>query len=184
MGQKVAKHQILERVEFDVALPNGARALDVALSIGVEHVLHQFRRHIVHVLEADDRARHARLEADLQRTLGDVLGQIADPLQIAGDADRADDFAQVDRHRLPAGDGQNRLLLDLALQRVEAGIGPHDLMGERHVGLAQRVHRVDHHFLGDAAHLGDAPLEQIELFVVGFDGMIDHGSYSLSQTGR
>ncbi len=43
----------------------------------------------------------------------------------------ADDFAQVIGHRLPARDGQRRLLLDLALQRVEAGIGLHHLLRQR-----------------------------------------------------
>ena len=134
VGQQVAKHRVFERVEFGVALPDRARAFDVALRVGVEHVLHQLGRHFVHVLEADDRARHARLETDLHRALGDVLGEVADPFEIAGDADRADDFAKVDRHRLSARDGEDRLLLDLALQRVETRIGRHDLMGERDVG--------------------------------------------------
>ena len=52
------------------------------------------------------------------------------------------------------------------------------------VGVGQRVHGVDDHLLGDAAHFGDAALERIELPVVGLDGMIDHGSHSLSRTGR
>jgi hypothetical protein len=47
----------------------------------------------VHVLDADDGARNPRFDADLDRTLGDVLGQIADPLEIAGDANRANDLA-------------------------------------------------------------------------------------------
>ena len=53
-----------------------------------------------------------------------------------------------------------------------------DLMGERGVAGAERVHRVDHHFLGDAAHLGDAALEQVEILVVGADCMlmVDHGN--------
>ncbi len=32
---------------------------------------------------------------------------------------RADDLAQIDRHRLAAGDGQHGFFLDLALQRVD-----------------------------------------------------------------
>ena len=55
--------------------------------------------------------------------LGDILGEIADPLEIVGDPQRADDIAQIDRHRLPPGDGQHRLFLDLALQRVDGGVG-------------------------------------------------------------
>ncbi len=121
---------------------------------------------------------------ELHRALGDVLGQIADPLEIAGDADGADQLAQVHRHRLAARDGHDRHVLDFALQRVEAGVGGHHLVREHGVGVGQRVHGVDHHLLGDAAHFGDAALERIELPVVGLDGMIDHGSHSLSRTGR
>ena len=135
-------------------------------------------------LQADDRARHPRFDADLQRPFGDVLGEVADPLEVAGDADRADDLAQIDGHRLTPRDGEDRLLLDLALQRVEARVGGDDLIGERGVGLAQRVHRVDHHLLGDAAHLGDPPLESVEFLVVRSDGVIDHGACSFSRTGR
>ena len=47
-------------------------------------------------------------------------------------------------------------------------------MGERGVGGGERIHGVDHHFLGEAAHLGDAPLEQVEVLVVGSDGMLVH----------
>ena len=91
------------------------------------------------------------------------------------------DLAQVHRHRLAPGDGHDRQLLDLALQRVETRIGGDDLMGERRVGVGERVHGVDHHFLGDAAHFGDAALERVELLVVGLDGMFDHGVHSLAE---
>ena len=131
-------------------------------------------REVVHVLDADDGARNPEFEADLDRALGDVLGQISDPLEIAGDANGADDLAQVDRHRLAARDRQDRLLLDLALQHVEPRIRRYDLMGERGVGGGERIHGVDHHFLGEAAHLRDAPLEQVEVLVVGSDGMLVH----------
>ena len=167
VGQEIAEHRVFEGVEIDVALPDLARALGVALGVGVEHVLHQFGRDLVHVLEADDGARNPRLGADLDRALGDVLGEVADPLEIAGDADGADQLAQIDRHRLAPRDGHHREILDLALQRVEARIGRDDLMGEDRVRVGERVHGVDHHFLGDAAHFGDAALERVELPVVG-----------------
>ncbi len=135
-------------------------------------------------LEADDLAPGARLAADLERTLGDVLGEIADPFEIAGDADRADDLAQVDRHRLTAGDGEDRVFLDLALQRIEPLVARDDGVGEGGVGIGERVHGVDHHFLGDAAHLGDAALEGFELLVVGFQGVVGHQEASSSRSGQ
>ena len=174
VGEQVAEHPILQRVEFGVALPDRAGALDVALRIGVEHVLQQFGRDFVHVLEADDRARQSRLDADPDRALGDVLGEIADALEIAGDADRADDLAQVHRHRLAARDGEDRRAPRFRAAESRAAGSVATTCARARVGVGQRVHRVDHHLLGDAAHLGDAALERLEFLVVGFDGVIDH----------
>ena len=141
-------------------------------------------REVIHVLDADDGAGNAGFEADLDRALGDVLGEIADPLEIAGDPNGADDLAQVDRHRLAARDRQDRLFLDLALQGIETRVGRNDLMGERRIGGRERIHGVDHHFLGDAAHLGDSTLEQIEVLVVGSDGMLVHHGVASRQPKR
>ena len=184
MRQEIAEHQVFQRVQFDIPLPDVERPLDVALGVGVEHVLHQFGRELVHVLDADDGVGRPAFHADLDRALGDVLGQIADPLEIARNPNGADDLAQVVRHRLPARDRQRRLLLDLALKQVEPGIGLHHLLRKRGVACAQRVHRVDHHFLGQAAHLGDPPLEQVEILVVGSDSMLIRHELILPQPKR
>ena len=184
VGQEVAKHRVFERVEVDVALPHLARPLGVALRISVEHVLHQFGRDLVHVPDSDDCARDPGFDADLDGALGDVLGEVPDPLEIAGHADDPDQLPEIDRHRLAAGDGHHREILDFALQRVEAGIGGDDLMRKDGVGVGQRVDGFAHHLLGDAAHFGDQALERIELPVIGFDGMFDHGACSFSRTGR
>ena len=92
----------------------------VALRIGVEHVLQLHGGDVMHRLEADDGARNARLPGDLGRALGDIFREVANPLDIGGNADRADDLAQVDRQRLPRGDGAHGVILDRSLQRVEA----------------------------------------------------------------
>ncbi len=57
-------------------------------------------------------------------------------------------------------------------------------MGEDRVRIGERVHALDHHFLRDAAHLGNAPLDRVELPVVSFDGMVHDGVCSLSRTGQ
>ena len=64
-----------------------------------------------------------RFGANLERTLGDVLGEIADSLEIAGDANGADELPEVDRHRLASRDGHHREILNRALQDVELRIG-------------------------------------------------------------
>ncbi len=62
------------------------------------------------------------LRVDLYRALGDVLGEVPNPFEIAGNADRGDDLAEIHRHRLAARDGQYRLFLDIPLQQVEARV--------------------------------------------------------------
>ena len=53
-----------------------------------------------------------------------------------------------------------------------------DLMRKHRVGAGERVHGVDHHLFGDAAHFGDQALDRIEFPVVGFDGVVVHGAWS------
>jgi hypothetical protein len=177
MGQEVAEDGVLQLVKVDVALPHFAGAHFVALRIRVEHVLQEFGRHVVHMLEADDRARNPRLRANLHRAFGDILGKIADPFEVASDADGADQFSQVDRYRLAAHDGHHRHVFDLALKRVEARIGRDDLVSEHGDGVGQRVHGVDHHLLRDATHFGDPAAQRVEFLVVGLNRMVDHGSH-------
>ena len=52
-------------------------------------------------------ARHA---------LADVLGEIADPFEIVGDAHHRHQCAQIDRHRLAQRNGRDGFFLDLPLQ--------------------------------------------------------------------
>ena len=109
---------------------------------------------------------------------------IAAALESARQTNGADDLAQVHAHGLASRDGEDGLILDLALQGVETRVGGDHLLRQRHVGIGERVHRLDHHLLGDAAHLGDAALEGTEFLVVGPYGVVDHIFRSLSQTGR
>ncbi len=185
VGQKVAKHRILERVEFGVALPDRARAFDVALGVGVEHVLHQLGRDFVHVLEADrSRAARAPRAPIFIERLAMFLAR--SPTRSRSPATR---IAPMISRRSTAI-GWRRAMVRIACSSISRcsasrrGSVATTCWASVDVGLAQRVHRVDHHFLGDAAHFGDAPLERVEFLVVGFDGVIDHGACSLSRTGR
>jgi phosphate transport system protein len=81
---------------------------------------------------------------------------------------------RIGDHGLSSGDGEDCLLLDLALQGVEPEVRCDHLLRERSVGIRERIHGVDDHFFGDPAHLDDAPCQRVEFLVVGFDGVVDH----------
>ena len=122
---------------------------------------------IAHVLDADDDLLRLELPGDGEGALGDVLGEIADALDVARDADRRDRLAQVDGERLAPRDGQDRVLLDLPLEHVEAGVGGDHRLRQRRVAAHERSDRIDEHLLGDAAHLGDAAAQVLQLEIVG-----------------
>ena len=98
--------------------------------------------------------------------LGDVLAEVADPLEIGRNADRADDLAQIGRQRLTPGDDRAiGLLVDLALRLVEHGVVGNDLAAPGHVGIDQGGDRLVDHALGVAAHGGDLAGEIFQLVV-------------------
>ena len=126
--------------------------------------------------------------------LADVLGEIADALEVVGDAQRAHDLAQIDRHRLAARDGEHRLVLDLALQGVDAGVALDHAPGALDVALGERRDRVGDLLLGKAAHLRDHAGEFLQVDVEGLGGVfVHHGGHPwrarrrrgrLSRSGR
>ncbi len=71
--------------------------------------------------------------------LGGVLAEVADALEIGGDADRTHDLAKVGGHRLAAGDGDDRLVADLAFGVIEDHVVGDDLLGESGVAVDQRA---------------------------------------------
>ena len=112
--------------------------------------------------------------------LADVLGMVADALEVVADAHGADDLAQIDRHRLAAGDGQNRLLLDLVLQGVDRRIPGDDAFRELDIALDQRTDGIGDLLLHEAAHLGDPARDLLQVGVerlgrvVDSDGVFGH----------
>ena len=118
-----------------------------------------------------------RMQVIVERddALADVLGMIADPLEIVADAHGADDFAQVDRHRLPPGDGEDRLFLDLVLQRVDRRIGADHALGKLGVAVEQRPRRIGDLPLGKSAHFGDLARDLLQIGVERLGGMVDSG---------
>ncbi len=91
----------------------------------------------------------------MHAALGDVLGEIADALEVGGDADRHHDLAQVARHRLALGDREDRALLDGELQRVDFLVIGDDDIGKLGVALCKRLDGFGEMILGQPAHLGE-----------------------------
>ncbi len=126
------------------------------------------------MLDAADQLLRGKVAVERDHPLGDVLGEIADALEVVGDAHGGDDLAQVDRHRLAPCDGEDRLLLDLALQRVGGDVRRHHPLRQGGVALDQRVDRVGDLLLGEAAHLGDFARQLLQVGVERLGSVFGH----------
>ena len=115
-----------------------------------------------------------RAFGDGDDALGDVLAEVADALEVGGDADRADHLAQIVGHRLALGDEEDRLVVDLALRLVEEAVVGDDLLGQAGIGIHQRRNRLVDHALGMAAHRRQAVAQIFQLLVIGADDMRVH----------
>jgi hypothetical protein len=91
------------------------------------------------VLDAAQLFLRLVLTVEGQHALRGVLREIADALKVVGDPERRNDFAQVDRHGLAAGNGEDRFFLDFALKIVDRVVGGDDALGERGVALDERI---------------------------------------------
>ena len=137
------------------ALPDLQSFIWIAVNEAVEHggqLRHDKRRH---VLEAAHQRALRIVAAHGDDTLADILGEVADPLEVVGDAQHRHQGAEVDGHRLSQRDRRDGFFLDLPLQRVDCGVRGDHLTGQPDVAPRQRVDRVGDLLLGEAAHLRD-----------------------------
>ena len=129
VGQQFAEDRGIGRVQRLVGGPDGLGAVDVAPGIGIDDVLELNERDLAQMLEPAHQPGRRRLAMDDEHALGDVLGEIADAFEIAGNLQRADDLAQVPRHRLAPGDHRHRHIAGFGLEIVEPFVTLYDERG-------------------------------------------------------
>jgi hypothetical protein len=174
VGQELAEQRGAHGVDLFVALPYRQRLVEVVTGIAVEHLLELSQHQGRHVLNAAQELLRMEVAGDRSHALGDVRGEVADPLEVVGQAQRAHDLAQIDRHGLAARDGEHGLFLDLALQGVDGGIDRHYAARPLEVALGQRIDRIRDLLLGQAAHLRHHAGELLKIDVEGFRRVLVH----------
>jgi hypothetical protein len=147
---------------------------EVARAVRVEHLLDLPQPELRQMLHPDSEFLREWLALDRQSPARDVLSEVGDPLQVAGNADRGDDLAQVHRHRLAPGDHQDRPLLDDPVQLVYLLVGLDHVVSEVGVGAQQSEDRALHQLLGVAAHLGDGAGKAAKIILERGDDVLCH----------
>ena len=83
VGQQLAEQRGVHRVDFLVAIAHEADAVDRARGVDVEHFLELRQRQFGKRLQPAEQARRLAPFGDRHDTLGDILAEIADALQVA-----------------------------------------------------------------------------------------------------
>jgi hypothetical protein len=176
ISQQLAEQRRTDGVDLLVAVPHRQRFLDVMAGVAVEHLLELAEDHGAHMLDAADQLGRMKFAVESHHPLADVLGKIADTFEVVGDAQRPDDFPQVDCHGLAPGDRQHGLFLDLSLQRINIGVCGHRLLRAIGITVRERIDRVGNLLLGKTTHLRHEAGELLQVDVEGLGGVIgdDH----------
>jgi hypothetical protein len=127
------------------------------------------------VLDAADQLLRIEVVIERDDALADVLGVIADPLQVIAYAHGADAFAQIDRHRLAPGNREDAFIFHFALQRVDRWIEPNHALAELDIAIDQGLNRIRDLSLHKAAHLGDFAGDFLQIGIERLGGMVDSG---------
>ena len=94
-GEKITKNRVLQCVKVRIAHPDTTRAFSIPLRISIERILQKSGRQFMHRPKPDDATRYAQLRFDLDNPLGDILGEIANALEIAWNPNSRDKFAKI-----------------------------------------------------------------------------------------
>ena len=117
---------------------------------------------------------------------GNVLREIAHPLEDRRKLQHRDQQPQVLRHGLAQRDDAGGHLLYFQLLGVELLVEQDHLLGQFLVALLHALQRSGEQLLGQPTHLGNLRPDQCEVLVEGSDDMFAHStcSQSISRSAR
>jgi hypothetical protein len=167
VGEHLPEQSAVQSVHRVVVGLELARGLDVARGDDGACLGHQHLRHVPGLEERrPDLLRHRVLGETHPGDLGDVLGEVTHPLEVARDPRGRDDRAQVGRHRLLAGQQGEAALVDALPLCVDLLVTGDDQVREGHIGVEQRRRRRAH-LRADAVRHGDqAGPDVVEFFAI------------------
>jgi hypothetical protein len=120
-----------------------------------------------------------RLAVEHDGALGDILGQVADALQLGGGLDRRQGLAQIHRHGLAQRQQLQGAVFDLLLHGVDAGITANRAFRRGAVPAGDGLNGGGKLGFRQSAHLGDQRGQGFQLFPEGLDGMVIHRAVSV-----
>jgi hypothetical protein len=165
VGEALAEQRVVERIDLEIIAPHRERFGGIALLVALEHARELVEHQSRHALKLQHHLVDDEGIDEDDHFLCDVLGKVADLFQIVADAQRTADVAQINRHRLAPRNGDDRLLLDLALQRVHAVMGGDDRLREIDVPLHDRLDGLPDLRLVEPAHLDDLERKGLQIGV-------------------
>ena len=96
---------------------------------------------------------------------GDVHGQVADTFEVAVDLHGGDDGTEVGRHRLVERQQSEAAVVHVDMQAVDRLVAGQHGVEQPRVACDEPFDGRAHPLLGESAHLEEATLQRLELFL-------------------
>ena len=173
VGEQFAKQAVVDFVDLAILVPHRFRQFGVAVGIGIQHLLELAEGGAAHAGQRLGQADR-RLAVEHDGALGDILGQVADALQLGGGLDRRQRLAQIHRHGLAQRQQLQGAVFDILLHGVNAGIAANGAFRRHAVTAGHRLDRGRELGFRQAAHLGHQRGKSFKLLGKRLDGMICH----------
>ena len=125
------------------------------------------------MFDAADQLLRIEVAVERDHAFADMLGVVADALEVVADPHGADAFAQIDRHRLPPRNGENGFLLDFTLHGVDRRIHRDHALAQLYIAIDQSLDGIGDLAFGEAAHFRNLASDFLQVGVESFGGVID-----------
>src|SRR6185436_7624660 len=89
IGKEATEQQTVHAVDLRVPTPYVERLGKIVLRIAVEHASQLDQNKLGHAFDLKERIVGWQLTAEHQHSFGNILGEIANPLKVIGDAQRS-----------------------------------------------------------------------------------------------
>ena len=161
-------------VDLLVLVAQRHQRLGIARDVSVHHALDLIEGKPGHDLDRMRQPARGRRLADRVDALGDVLGEVADALQIGAPCGSRRPPRASPAPPAGAGDQGDGVLVEGALALVHHQVLGDDALCQRGVGSKQCACGVLHHRACQLAHLADQPVDVLEIVIERPDGVFGH----------
>ena len=166
IGQQFLEDRGVHIIDFFISFPDFQGFYSISLGKGIKSMFELAAYQLAHALEIFSDWFGVFFFGNGNGPPGDILAQIANALQIAGDANGTNQLAQILSHGLAQGNHPDGVFLNIKVQLVDFFIDKYGFLCKIRISLAHGRQRITEDCFAIAAHSSDHCINLTQLLVI------------------